>query len=238
MKKIEKYWFKKIVDKFKKRIYNIMGINNDVSGREIQSTDGQMMQGVGGVEVSAGGDQISGKWFDPSTGLEVNVLRTIDDGNGLSIVTDKGVMSGQEFCRFIQMDANQSGVNMNSVSVNNQKPMELTGLSDKDKQLLGQITNEVSFSLDKPIPQQQISNKNPISKPVESTNYKMIDKLFNKFKDKSPIIDVKINWGDFPKEQIETLTDIFDVPKYEIADYMISKFLSKENIKEIVMAMI
>lgn len=212
---------------------------NGVSGREIQSTDGQIIQGVGGVEISAGGDQISGKWFDPSSGMEVNVLRTIDTGDGLSIVTDKGVLSGQQFSRFIQMDVNQSSAIM-SIPNNVPQNINMDSLSDEDKMLINQASGQKRISLDHPITNQPqfIAQQQNISQSNESTNYKIIDKLFKKFEDKSPEVKVNIQWGDFPKEQLSTLIDIFDVPKEEIAEYIVNKFLSSDNIKEIVSEMI
>lgn len=220
--------------------------NSIVSGRVVSEggvTNNPPTQGVMGVETGLGGDQISGKWINPRTGQEVWAQRLIDDGNGALIVTDKGIIPMSEFSEFVQM-GEETGVSGAPVQpiINDSSNM----MSSEDKAMISSInTNnpkpqKPQISLDEPLTSQinHIESNSYINTTVktESANYKMIDKLFTKFD--SLDIKVDIDWGNFPKSQIESLIDIFDVPKKEIAEYIIKKYFNSESLTEKIEEMI
>lgn len=234
-----------IRDKYRE-IINIM-MNGIVSGRVVSEggvANNPPTQGVMGVETGLGGDQISGKWVNPRTGQEVWAQRLIDDGNGALIVTDKGIITMTDFSEFVQMGEEtgasiapaQPMINDNSNLMSNEDKAMISGVNmNKPK------PQQPQFSLDEPLTAQinHIDTSNSYvntTVKTESANYKMIDKLFTKF-DKLDI-KVDIDWGDFPKNQIESLVDIFDVPRKEIAEYIIKKYFNSESLAEKIEEMI
>lgn len=215
--------------KIREIINKIMG-NSLVSGRVVSEggVSSGPPQGVMGVETNLGGDQISGKWVNTRTGQEVWAQRMIDDGNGALVVTDKGVIPMSEFTEFVQMGDEQLG---ESPSVTPQITDNSNLMSKEDLSLISQISTDPKkqYSLDTPIPKTFFT---PTTVTTESPNHAMIDKLFTKFDGVK--IKVEIDWGDFPKDKIETLTDIFDIPKSEISEYIVNKYFDNSSIaKEI-----
>lgn len=234
MKQLVKKFLKKIHNKIRK-IIKYMG--NLVSGREV-SADGVMEsppQGVIGMETSIGGDQISGKWINTQTGQIVYARQLIDNGGEAIVVTDIGPIPMSQFVQFVQMDEKEY-VNKDAQPLQTSFGENLQ-LSDEDNKLLAGLTKPTQPSLpslDKPLSQQtsQQYQSSTIQVETESPNYKMIDKLFKKFNTLK--VKVDIDWNDFPKDKLETLIDIFDVPKNEIADYIIKNYLSTELLSNII----
>lgn len=209
-----------------------------VSGREVSTggTFNSMPQGVVGMEIGTGGDQITGQWSNPYTGQIVFARQMIDNGGEALIVTDQGVIPMTEFGQFVRIDENQPNV---SSAPQLQIPSVQTNIggvemSDEDAKLLTGLNNPKPYSkdlLNKPLNQQSTQQYSQIEVETKSTNYDIIDKLFKKF-GTDININVSIDWNEFPKDKLETLTDIFDVPKKEIAEYLINKFLNKEKLSE------
>lgn len=228
-----KKFLKKILRKiFKKRNYKM---GNLVSGREVSPGGAfdSMPQGVMGMETGMGGDQISGQWTNPYTGQTVFARQMIDNGGEALIVTDQGVIPMSEFGQFVKMDENQPMVTSTPPPTQNiQTNLGGLQMSDEDTKLLAGLNNPKPVkqpSLDKPLNQQSTKQHSKIEVETKSPNYDIIDKLFKKF-GTDININVSIDWNEFPKDKLETLTDIFDVPKKEIAEYLIENFLNKENI--------
>jgi hypothetical protein len=41
-------------------------------------------------------------------------------------------------------------------------------------------------------------------------------------------------WGDFPKDVLDSLVSILDIPEEEIAQYIIKHILTQDKLKEII----
>lgn len=218
--------------------------NSLVSGREV-SAGGIMNGAPEGVmtnTLSTGGDQISGKWTNVRTGVTVYARQMIDNGNEALIVTDKGVIPMSEFVEFVQIneeeyvnnDVEPIKTDWGSVKLNNEDNELLSNLSNVNlsNTNLSNVNQPQLPSLDKPLT--SVKSTPTISHQemsVECTNYNIIDKLFSKF-DNTISISVNLDWGAFPKDKIETLIEIFDVPKDDIIEYIIKKYLTIDNIKQ------
>lgn len=232
MKQQEKKSFWKIL---KIKIREIINMGNSLVSGTVISEGGVSSgppQGVMGVESGLGGDQISGKWINTRTGQEVWAQRMIDDGNCALVVTDKGIIPMTEFTEYVQVGEEEMGV----ITPNISQIHDTTNLvSKEDMMMINQISSgtQRTHSLDAPIIPEVFTQVNsPVITPTESQNYAIIDKLFSKFDGLN--IKVEIDWGSFPKDKLETLTDIFDVPKSEIAEYIVAKYFNNESIaKEI-----
>ena len=184
------------------------------------------------------GEDISGKWINTRTGQVVTARQIINDGDIAMVVTDAGLIPMNEFSNYVQMSDEEVGKLSNAnIQMND------NNITDEDKALIGSFGKEKQpeFDLNKPLPstkklatpeksQVEELNKSTIIVETESTNYKLINKVFTKFG--SPELSISINWNDFPKEQLNNLVNIFDVPIDEIAEYIAKNLLNIENIKE------
>lgn len=173
---------------------------------------------------------ISGKWFNPRTGDTVFVRSNVMDGDDMIIITDKGHMKMDQFSQYVQVDENTTyeleNTTQPSMTPDIAREMELM------RQTPSTITPVDNFEVDV-IPVNSEKTTETSKKSNQNTNTTLINKVFSKIETK-PTISININWDDFPKDQINTLTNFLDVKKDEISEYMINNFLSKDSLISIV----
>jgi hypothetical protein len=204
-----------------------MGNNNiEVHGREVAEGGPSMNSGMVGMEVAAGGDQISGKWINQFTGEVVNVRQFINDGDEGLVVTDKGTISLSEFTNYIQCDESTTEM----VAQSPQPSYYDSMMSEEDRKLISGEGPKNNF-LDRPLTQKTNSN---IVIETKTPNEDAIDKLFKKFSDTLSTISFQMYWGDFPKDVLDSLVSILDIPEEEIAQYIIKHILTENKLKEII----
>jgi hypothetical protein len=212
-----------------------MGNNGiEVHGREVAEGGPSMNPGMVGMEVAAGGDQISGKWINQFTGEVVNVRQFINDGDEGLVVTDKGTMSLSEFTNYIQCDESTTKMVAQPTQPSSYDSM----MSEEDRKLISGEGPKNNF-LDKPlITQRPDLNASTIHSIInietKTPNEDAIDKLFKKFSDTLSTISFQMYWGDFPKDVLDSLVSILDIPEEEIAQYIIKHILTENKLKEII----
>ena len=155
---------------------------------------------------------ITGTWMNKRTGQKVNVRQSVQDGDNMIIITDRGQISMDVFSRdYIQ--ASDEIYDENGKVIDN-KPMEM----DED---LGAImdyennTEMISYT----------------SAPVVNPNDQIIKKVFDKLTS-FPEVKVDIQWDNFPEAQINTLVNFLDVKVTDISNYIINNYVNSQALSE------
>lgn len=83
--------------------------------------------------------------------------------------------------------------------------------------------------------QENIYKEEPAPVP-QNNNFSIIEKAF---RDKVEAPGVTLHWDKFPEKQIQLLTEIMDIPKEDIAEYIYDAYINNkevmiEKIKEII----
>lgn len=156
---------------------------------------------------------ITGTWMNKRTGQKVNVRQSVQDGNNMIIITDRGQISMDVFSRdYIQAS---DEIYDESGKVIDNKPMEM----DED---LGAImdyeNNNTETTLYAPA-------------PVVNPNDQIIKKVFDKLTS-FPEVKVDIQWNDFPEAQINTLVNFLDVKVADISNYIINNYVNSQALSE------
>lgn len=163
-----------------------------------------------------GGAMISGKWINKRTGKVINVRDSfIDDMNKMTLMTDQGQMSMDEFTKYYVQASDEvydmSGKVIDTKAVTAEEIGVETDL----------VADPIEFN---PTISQPIQ---PVSKPVN--NYELIDKIFKKTGwEPELVIEMKSN-QEFPEKELSMLIDYFDVKIEDISAY-IGKYLVNEDL--------
>ena len=156
---------------------------------------------------------ITGTWMNKRTGQKVNVRQSVQDGDNMIIITDKGQISMEVFSRdYIQAS---DEIYDESGKVIDNKPMEM----DED---LGAIMDYENGNAGMPVYE---------SIPVVNPNDQIIKKVFDKLTS-FPEVKVEIKWDDFPEAQINTLVNFLDVKVADISNYIINNYVNSQALSE------
>ena len=170
----------------------------------------------------------AGKYVHKNTGQSIFVRDSVQDGESLLIITDKGQLTMKEFSEYLQVE---DGEDIYIPTVN-----DLYG----DKKPNGQLLAQINQGID---PEDRIKtttqqNKNEIKQEVVeqkkqpvNKNYDLIKKVFDKF----PIertINFEIVEDEWPFKEFNMLVNVLDVPLKDICDYVIDNFLDKDHLSE------
>ena len=165
-------------------------------------------------EDNNGGMGISGTWMNKRTGQKVNVRQSIQDGDNMIIITDRGQISMEVFSRdYIQAS---DEIYDESGKVIDSKPMEM----DEDLNAILEYENG-------------INNATPshAMAPVVNPNDQIIKKVFDKLTS-FPEVKVEIKWDDFPEAQINTLVNFLDVKIEDISKYIINNYVNNQALSK------
>lgn len=156
---------------------------------------------------------ITGTWMNKRTGQKVNVRQSVQDGNNMIIITDRGQISMDVFSRdYIQAS---DEIYDESGKVIDNKPMEM----DED---LGAIMDYENGNAGMPVYE---------SIPVINPNDQIIKKVFDKLTS-FPKVKVDVQWDDFPEAQINTLVNFLDVKVADISNYIINNYVNSQALSE------
>lgn len=156
---------------------------------------------------------ITGTWMNKRTGQKVNVRQSVQDGDNMIIITDRGQISMDVFSRdYIQAS---DEIYDESGKVIDNKPMEM----DED---LGAIMDYENSNVGMPAYE---------SIPVVNPNDQIIKKVFDKLTS-FPEVKVDIQWDDFPEAQINTLVNFLDVKVADISNYIINNYVNSQALSE------
>lgn len=175
-----------------------------------------------------------GKYIHKSTGQTIYVRDSVQDGEKLLIISDKGQMTMKEFGEYIQVE---EGEDIYIPSINDlygdRKPNQQLlaeinrGIDPADRIKVGQNNSGVhtEVSNDGSTVITTIATKQePINK-----NYELIKKVLDKF----PIertINFEIVEEEWPFKEFNMLVNVLDVPIKDICDYVIDNFFDKEHL--------
>ena len=158
------------------------------------------------------GMDIAGYWMNKRTGQKVNVRQSVQDGDNMIIITDKGQISMEVFSRdYIQ--ASDEIYDENGKVIDS-KPMEM----DEDLGAIMDYENNNGISAYTPA-------------PVVNPNDQIIKKVFDKLTS-FPEVKVDIKWDDFPEAQINTLVNFLDVKIEDISQYIINNYINSQALSE------
>ena len=164
---------------------------------------------------------LTGKWFNPRTGEEINVRSNVIDGDSMIIITDKGNLSMQEFSEYIQMGDEDVG--------NVQLPQEVQMSPEVRKELESAKRDTQEAMMIDVVPVSN-SNINKAKPKKESKQVDVINTFFNKITSK-PEITIKLAWDDFPWDQLKTLIQFLDIKEDDISNYILDHYVNSESIQ-------
>lgn len=169
-----------------------------------------------------------GKYVHKNSGQSIFVRDSVQDGESLLIITDKGQLTMKEFSEYLQVE---DGEDIYIPTVN-----DLYGDRKPNGQLLAQINQGIdpedriktTTQQDKKEIKEEfvVEKKQPVNK-----NYDLIKKVFDKF----PVertINFEIVEDEWPFKEFNMLVNVLDVPLKDICDYVIDNFLDKDHLSE------
>lgn len=170
-----------------------------------------------------------GKYVHRQTGNTIYVRDSVQDGDHLLIISDKGQLTMSEFCEYIQVEDGED-IYIPNIS-------DLYADKKPNQQLLAQINQGIDpedrIGVNKPKQEENVLTKGlgEQKKPEEpkNKNYELIKKVLDKF----PIertINFEIVEEEWPFKEFNMLVNVLDVPIKDICDYVIDNFFDKEHL--------
>ena len=165
-----------------------------------------------------GGPMISGKWINKKTGETIIIRDSIIDGDKMVLISNKGNIDFNIFSRdYIQASDevyNESGQVVSTQPVKTAEVIEI----DNQTPVYTSEENNLEVPINSPRAEQKSNIK----------NFELIDKIFKKTESK-PEADLKINWANFPQNELSMLVNYFDVEIEDISRY-IGKYLINDDL--------
>lgn len=168
---------------------------------------------VQGREFEPGADGsgmgIEGIWMNRQTGQKIRINQTVQDGDNMIIITDKGQLPMEIFSRdYIQVSDDIYDGSGKVVGKAEPTSDDVAAIAEYEKE----------YGVDPLVPQAS-------SAPIN--NEQIIKKVFDKLTS-VPKIEVDVKWDDFPEAQINTLVEFLDVKFEDISAYIIKKYVNVE----------
>lgn len=165
-----------------------------------------------------GGPMISGKWINKKTGETIIIRDSIIDGDKMVLISNKGNIDFNIFSRdYIQASDevyNESGQVVSTQPVKTAEVIETANQTP--------VYTPEENNLEVPINSPRTEQKSDIK------NFELIDKIFKKTESK-PVANLKIEWADFPHNELSMLVNYFDVELEDISRY-IGKYLINDDL--------
>lgn len=162
-------------------------------------------------------DMISGKWMNKNTGETIIVKNSVIDGDGMVIITNRGMLNMSEFSRnYIQVSDEIYDENGNVVGNEEMTPESLPQQ---------QNTPSLDYStLTKGLNQQDLHNiqiqAQAQIRPVEDEDTMLIRRILKKVS--LPEVKSIIEWTTYPGKQLEML-EMLGVDPNKIVDYFVNQ---------------
>ena len=175
-----------------------------------------------------GGDSpmMTGTWYNPSTGDSFTVRDTFFEDNQFVIQTMDGrVLYYDQIQHYVQTDGpipkvenkpKQETLPAEVMNILAQDDEEYVDILPEDAAMINGLGNMHIAPSISPITPDTIYNPLPVN-----PNTTIIEKALSKRS--LPDIQVKIDWKDFPKDEIKMLMDLMDITKDEIVDWYVSQ---------------
>lgn len=213
---------------------------------------------LGGMAMmGGGGPMITGQWINQRTGERVTVRDSYMDGENMFVILTNGrQLTMEEFQDYVQMSDDVYDEKGNKIG--NEKPSQkkaakkkpaydpnlvFDGMdsttqpvqSDLQKQILAAEAAELGLNQDDSpqnygVEPQDIPLVPKYSKVTEQEQ--MIMKILDKTE--KPQISFNVSWDAYPNNELKMLKEYFNVTNDDIAKAIIKKYVSKEDLDNIV----
>lgn len=169
-----------------------------------------------GITFGTGGPMMAGTWFNPSNGDKFTVRDSFFENNQYMVSTTDGrLLNYNQIQHYVQM-GNADGTGGTGVNnLTNDIPQEIMDMVESPS-LVNTNMNEVDPWVGE-VPTMPITPYTPVS-----NNSAIIEKALSKTE--MPQFTINFSWPNYPKRELEMLTDIMEVPMKEIVQHYINKF--------------
>lgn len=169
-----------------------------------------------GITFGTGGPMMAGTWFNPSNGDKFTVRDSFFENNQYMVSTTDGrLLNYNQIQHYVQM-GNADGTGGTGVNnLTNDIPQEIMDMVESPS-LVNTNMNEVDPWVGE-VPTMPITPYTPVS-----NNSAIIEKALSKTE--MPQFTINFSWPNYPKRELEMLTDIMEVPMEEIVQHYINKF--------------
>lgn len=168
--------------------------------------------------------QIEGQWINKQNGTIVTVSNYVSDGNETIVMTNNGPINMMDFMNnYVQNGDSNSPIEETPIIQTNNNVKASNTIFNQE------YTFDDDITIQQPIQQTISTNTSTTIKKEKINNESIIKKFFDKIENK-PKIEVKINWEDFPKSEISTITNFLDVNIKDIATYIYYNICTNDNI--------
>ena len=172
---------------------------------------------INGLIFNGEGPMMDGTWYNPNNGESFTVADTFFQDNQYMVKTTDGRLLDYNFIQnYVKSDKPIPKIEKPQ-SKTNELPQEVTNLINDD----GILEDDLALINGQQKPQSLgnlYKNDNP--------ELAIIEKALSK--KSKPYVYANILWGDFPKKEIEALTDIMDINIDSVIDWYINKLDIKE----------
>ena len=192
----------------------------------------------GTATMGGGGPMITGKWINTRTGEEVTVRDSFMDGEDMIIfLTDGRQMTLGDFQEYVQMSEEEYDENGQMLSGTNGGGIQKAASTDLPKKKKPSVDAATIFAGmdEKPVektPEQDAADdlndilngekeKEVRTKPQEKQSDGMQAACRVIHKASSPKFTVKVEWPDFPKNELQMCKDYFDTTDDDITKAII-----------------
>ena len=173
---------------------------------------------------------ISGQWINKYTNEVVNVINNVIDGDELTLVTDKGVITMSDFADYIQLEPGQEVPNKDNNVVSNANPYQGLMIQDDDITAVNNsVTPQTQNQQDEDIFDKPISS----NKPQKPKGNQILDKFFSKVSNIDKLLEISINDAVIPVNDLSTIITYMDIKIDDISNYIIDNILDKKYIANI-----
>lgn len=196
------------------------------------------MNMMNGMNFGMDGPQVTGWWYNPTTGDKFNALDTYFEGNNLLIKTADGrLLNYNQIQNYVQVEKPEmipsKPIASTPKNQSEEIPAEvLAEIEGPENDLLIPDDNIYGVPSQKQIaPSTELGNLySPLETPVNQ-NLSMIKRALDG--KSSPSVNGSVYWEGFPKREIEMLVDVMQIPENEIVEYYINN-ISINYIKDII----
>ena len=174
-----------------------------------------------GITFGTGGPMMTGTWFNPSNGDKFTVRDSFFENNQYMVSTTDGrLLNYNQIQHYVQM-GNADGTGGTGVNnLTNDIPQEIMDMVETPSLITSLVNtnmNDADPWVGVEAPTMQIVPHTPIS-----NNSAIIEKALSKTE--MPQFTINFSWPNYPKRELEMLTDIMEVPMEEIVQHYINKF--------------
>lgn len=196
---------------------------------------------MNGMNFGMEGPQVTGWWYNPTTGDKFNAVDNYFEDNNLLIKTADGrLLNYNQIQNYVHVEDPKSipdkPITTKSKKQNDEIPAEVLAEIDNGEEDGGGLLIPEDNIFGRPIkqnPSAELGNIYSGSEQVQPAiqDFAIIDRALSGKEIPNPV--AQISWDEFPKREIEMLVDVMNIPEDEIVEYYINR-VSIDVVKEMV----